>query len=75
MISFNSITTLPLSLLTALFAAYVVHLVLQWRRLSHIPGPFSAGFSKFWLVREALRARQPFAFKEANETYGETHIG
>ena len=51
-------------------AIYVVHTLYLWNRLSHIPGPPSAGFSKYWMIKEALKARQPMAFQEATEKYG-----
>ncbi|KAI0120747.1 cytochrome P450 [Hypoxylon sp. NC0597] len=42
----------------------------QWYRLSHVPGPFWAAFSKYWMVKESLKGRQPTAFKEATDKYG-----
>lgn len=62
--------TLAIGLLSASLLAYLVHLVLQWRRLSHVPGPFWAAISKGWMVRESLKGRQPISFKEANDKYG-----
>jgi hypothetical protein len=56
--------------LGALVAAVVLHAALQWRRLSHIPGPFWAAFSKYWMVSEAWKRRQPTALKELNNKYG-----
>lgn len=41
-----------------------------WRRLSHVPGPFWAAFSKYWMVRQSLKGLQPYAIQEANEKYG-----
>jgi hypothetical protein len=62
--------TLALRVIGALIALFVVHVVWQWRRLSHIPGPLSASFSKWWMVKESLKARQPNSFKELNDKYG-----
>ncbi|KAF2826799.1 cytochrome P450 [Ophiobolus disseminans] len=62
--------TLALGVASAALLAYLVRLVLQWRRLSHVPGPFWAGLTKGWLARESLKARQPISFKKVNEKYG-----
>jgi len=65
--------TLALNIIGGLIALYVVHTVVQWRRLSHIPGPLSASFSKWWMVKEALKARQPNSFKKLNDKYGKSY--
>ncbi|KAH6845850.1 cytochrome P450 [Chaetomium sp. MPI-CAGE-AT-0009] len=57
-------------LLGGLVAAFVLHAIWQWRRLSHIPGPFTAGFSKIWIFREAIRLRLPAAYEEMGKRYG-----
>ncbi|KAF1845545.1 cytochrome P450 [Cucurbitaria berberidis CBS 394.84] len=62
--------TLAIGLASASLCAYLVHLVLQWRRLSHVPGPFWAALSKGWMVRESLKGRQPISFKDVNDKYG-----
>ena len=41
-----------------------------WYRLSHVPGPFWAAFSKYWMVRQSLIGQQPYAIQAANEKYG-----
>lgn len=41
-----------------------------WRRLRHIPGPRSAGFSKWWMLRNTLGGNMHLALKAACETYG-----
>lgn len=56
--------------LLALAACFVTHTLYQWRRLSHIKGPFWAAFSKYWMVRESLKGRQPTAIKEVTDKYG-----
>jgi hypothetical protein len=63
-------TTFAIGLLGTSLLAYVVRLALQWRRLSHVPGPLSAALSKGWMVRESLKGRQPISFKEVNDKYG-----
>jgi hypothetical protein len=55
----------------AFVLAYFVYIIYQWRRLSHVPGPFWAAFSKGWMVRESLRRRQPWAIQEVTQRYGE----
>ena len=62
--------TLLIGVLTTSLVAYLVRLVLQWRRLSHVPGPFWASLSKGWMVLESIKGRQPISFKEVNDTYG-----
>jgi hypothetical protein len=64
-------TTIAIGVLGAALLAYVVHVALQWRRLSHVPGPLSAALSKGWMVRESLKSRQPISFKEVNDKYGD----
>ncbi|KAK3348834.1 cytochrome P450 [Lasiosphaeria hispida] len=54
----------------ALFTAYVVHSFYVWYRLSHVPGPFWPAFSKYWMVSESLKGRQPAAIKEVTDKYG-----
>lgn len=58
------------SLLSALLIVYLIQLLYEWRRLSHVPGPFWAAFTKFWMVRQTVMRRQPYAFKNATESYG-----
>jgi cytochrome P450 len=57
-------------LLGGLVAAFVLRAIWQWRRLSHIPGPFTAGFSKLWVFREAVQLRLPGAYHEMGKRYG-----
>ncbi|KAL2214516.1 cytochrome P450 [Sarocladium strictum] len=52
---------------TVLFVADTVR---TWYRLSHVPGPFWASISKFWMVRQSLKGQQPYAIQELNEKYG-----
>jgi hypothetical protein len=63
--------TLAIGVLSASLLAYIVRLTLQWRRLSHVPGPLSAALSKAWMVKESLKGRQPISFKEVNDKYGQ----
>jgi hypothetical protein len=56
---------------TVLFVADTVR---TWYRLSHVPGPFWASISKFWMVRQSLKGQQPYAIQELNEKYGKLHV-
>ncbi|KAH8731990.1 cytochrome P450 [Phaeosphaeriaceae sp. PMI808] len=62
--------TLAIGVLGASIILCFARLVLRWRRLSHVPGPFWAALSKGWMVRESLKGRQPISFKEVNAKYG-----
>ncbi|KAG5978910.1 hypothetical protein E4U54_007002 [Claviceps lovelessii] len=42
----------------------------QYKRLSHIPGPRSAGFSKWWFVRATLSGRVHLDLYQVCEKYG-----
>ncbi|EAQ90212.1 hypothetical protein CHGG_02147 [Chaetomium globosum CBS 148.51] len=59
-----------LILLGGLVTAFVLHAIWQWRRLSHVPGPFIAGFSKLWVFWEAIQLRLPAAYEEVGKQYG-----
>ncbi|KAL1845060.1 hypothetical protein VTK73DRAFT_1208 [Phialemonium thermophilum] len=61
---------LVVGVLGSVVVIFVVRTFYQWYRLSHIPGPFWAAFSKYWMVRESLKGRQPFAIKEVTDKYG-----
>lgn len=50
--------------------AYLIQVWHTWRQLSHVPGPYWAGFTKLWMVSQSFRRRQPYAFMEANNKYG-----
>lgn len=53
-----------------LFGIYLMFVLRRWYRLSHVPGPFWAGFSRYWGLRELMKGRQPSAYKAANDKYG-----
>jgi hypothetical protein len=67
----NDYATLALGVIGTATALLVAHTVWQWRRLSHIPGPFFASLSKWCMVKESLKGRQPNWFKDLNDQYGE----
>jgi hypothetical protein len=68
--SFSSIVA---GLLCFMGMLVLVDTLRAWYRLSHVPGPFWAGFSKYWMIRQALIGRQPYANQEVNEKYGKSH--
>jgi hypothetical protein len=49
---------------------FVADTLRVWYRLSHVPGPFLAGFSKVWMVKESFKGEQPYAIQKVNEKYG-----
>src|SRR6478609_4990544 len=53
-----------------LVVLFVADTLRTWHRLSHVPGPFWAGFSKAWMVRQSFKGIQPYAIQQANEKYG-----
>ena len=60
-----------LSVVAGTLAALLLAKTLRaWYRLSHVPGPFWCGFSKYWMVRQSLKGRQPYAIQEVIEEYG-----
>ena len=46
----------------------------QWYRLRHIPGPTSAGWSKWWQLRSAMGGAYHERLKDAAEKYGTLHL-
>lgn len=62
----NLVALLVLGLLGILSATTYT----TWRRLRHIPGPPSAGLSKWWMLRNTLGGNMHLALKAACDTYG-----
>jgi len=62
------------ALAAALLFAVVVYAVisrfLAWRRLCHVPGPTSAGWSRSWLVKHQLAGKLPKDVADLCEKYG-----
>jgi hypothetical protein len=50
---------------------YVGNAIRVWYRLKHIKGPFSAAFSKFWLVRSHVKQTAYLDVADVCEKYGE----
>lgn len=55
-----------------LVALFLARTLRAWYRLSHVPGPFWGGFSKYWMVKQSLRGRQPYAIRDVIEEYGQS---
>lgn len=66
----RSSATMLVSVVIGCITVCLAYLWYEWRWLSHVPGPFWASLTKFWLVRQSLKRRQPYALKEAHEKYG-----
>lgn len=57
-----------------LFGYFSVSIYTTWRRLRHIPGPRSAGISKWWMLRNTLGGSMHLALKMACDTYGKRRL-
>ncbi len=44
--------------------------VATWARLRHIPGPFTARFSKLWLVRRQMTGKLVLDLQDVCKEYG-----
>ncbi|KAJ3528911.1 hypothetical protein NM208_g9996 [Fusarium decemcellulare] len=66
----NHCETVVLTIIVGSTVLFVADTLRTWFRLSHVPGPFSAGFSKAWMVRQSFKGQQPYAIQELNEKYG-----
>lgn len=57
-------------LLLVLLGYVSVYTYTTWRRLRHVPGPRSAGLTKWWMLRNTLGGSMHLALKAACETHG-----
>ncbi|KAK3997766.1 Pisatin demethylase [Cladorrhinum sp. PSN332] len=55
---------------TILVASLVLHTIVEWYRLSHIPGPFLASITRYWTIRESLNGCLPQSLKKLNDKHG-----
>jgi hypothetical protein len=53
-----------------LLIGYLIHLCLSYRRLSHIPGPWLAGWSNLWLVGAVYRKQCHLELYKLAQKYG-----
>jgi cytochrome P450 len=67
---FSDTSIITIRVLSALLLAYFTYCTWQWYRLSHIPGPFWASISKFWMVRHSLKGDQALAVQEVTNKHG-----
>ncbi|SPO06232.1 related to pisatin demethylase (cytochrome P450) [Cephalotrichum gorgonifer] len=63
-------TTVATGFLGLLAAAFSARVAYRWYRLSHVPGPFWAGISTYWIIRVTLDGVAPYAYKEVTDKYG-----
>ncbi|KAI1842663.1 hypothetical protein JX266_011125 [Neoarthrinium moseri] len=58
-------------LLCILFVTYyIASSFVAWHRFRHIPGPFSAKFSYFWLVKTSASGQSNVRYTALNQKYG-----
>lgn len=62
----NLVVLIVLGLLGCLSASTYT----TWRRLKYVPGPPSAGLSKWWMLRNTLGGNMHLALKAACDKYG-----
>lgn len=53
---------------------YLMHAIRSYNRLSHFPGPKSAGFSSIWLLRKTLKGNLNLRTGEVIRKYGKFHL-
>ena len=54
----------------ALLALFVIQQFRSWYRLRHVPGPFWASITSFWMLRKALTGKLHEHLRDAAEKYG-----
>lgn len=57
------------SLVIVSFVLYQIHRIL-FGQLSHVPGPFLAKVSNFWMVKQTLDGRQHEIWSQLHTIYG-----
>lgn len=65
-----SLSSLAVLLVLGLLGFFSASTYTTWRRLRHIPGPPSAGLSKWWMLRNTLGGSMHLALKAACDTHG-----
>lgn len=58
-------------LLTLLLVSLTARTLYIWNRLRHVPGPFSTGFSKWWLLKRTLNGTIHMETAQATFDHGE----
>ncbi|PSS02083.1 cytochrome P450 [Coniella lustricola] len=64
-----SLNSLVVLLVLGLLGYWSINTYSTWRRLRHISGPRSAGFSKWWMLRNTLGGSMHLALKAACEAH------
>jgi hypothetical protein len=59
------------SFITILISGIFAHQFYAWYRLSHIPGPFWAAFSKYRVVSQSLNGQMHSSLKQVTDKYGQ----
>lgn len=62
--------SIVLPCLLALVVVFILQQFRSWYRLRHIPGPFWASVSSFWMVRKALTGKLHEHLRDISEKYG-----
>ncbi|KAK3312760.1 pisatin demethylase [Apodospora peruviana] len=63
-------TTAALTTLTAFLLWYTTTTIIQYRKLSHIPGPTLASLSLLWLLRTSSSTKAHLEFFDVTKKYG-----
>jgi hypothetical protein len=63
-----------LVIIAAWFGIQLVASYVSYRRLAHIPGPWAARWSSFWLVKAVWSQESHLKFYKVAKTYGEYQI-
>lgn len=72
---FDLIPSLPVSVfgfILFLLAIFIGNRFWIWYRLHHIPGPFWAGLSMWWMLKNTMVGRMHLALYEVCDEYGMT---
>jgi hypothetical protein len=68
-----SYTTVALTGVVALVVWFLIAVLTAHRRLSHIPGPFWAGWTDLWVLRAQFSGRISFILADQNTKYGTSY--
>ena len=66
----NSVSKLCVSLIIVYLTLHRLHRIF-FGELSHVPGPFLAKLSSFWMVKQTLDGRQHEIWSRLHTVYGQ----
>lgn len=69
-----SLTHVLIAASTVLILLFVSSTVYSWWRLRHVPGPFSAQFTKWWFLKHTLKGSIHLSIGDLSEKYGKDLI-